>query len=864
MSEELFIHQYKFSDWTPSAIKALAVDPFSGLVAVGRNDGEIELIGPDYKWNTQLRVPGKTEMELNGLAFSQFDSESGRLFGVTMQGYIFEVDFSSSRICNIRDSYGGTVWSIATSTREPILGLGCEDGTAKLFTYSNSQLEYLKSMSSTGSRVLSIAFHPVEPRLYTGCADGTIRCYNETNGANLFRIVGEVMKGSICPVWSLVVLKDSTLISGDNGGKIQFWNGYNGTELISTIHQHASTILCLATNDKEDAIFASGEDSRVICIRRLQPLRDNQSQPTNSSDSKVKAMFDSMLNCQWIYTSSHRPHSHDVRALVIAQQARGSSDSKSILLSGGIDSKLCLYSVDDFTGCRPTWILPIPARGITSATSDSKLLAIKHRTQIDIWNLKHPTLSVLKTERADSDRSLAIDKSSFGPSLACRIQLKDVSRDYFHSLALSNDGNILGATGGGAEESDSLDALAGLRLWHLSSVLQGEIVAEKIPLSADVLEVLTNGTCQSLAFSGNGRSLCVVVSGSNYIKLLLLDIQKPHKKNPQYCVSIRHTINHTRRAKRNQLDENVPLGGLHDALSLNISSLSYSSDGRWLGVCSGDNIAFIYEIDRLALHWTLPLFQSPISCLAFHPQSPNSFIVVLSGDNSFHIFDVQEKALAPWSIENKDIIPTWAASLGRAAIGPVVNISFDPTCISTFVLHGQAFSVYVNLDRPIPLPSSPDSQLHEASAPNSSARRPQRDLVPHLVTSTSLSLPESKLELLQRELNDTLPINRRNIKKRKKLKQMVEEERKANEEVKVNNVPLTPLSKKAKKDSSEEAKVSLAPSSSDARNFSVLKTHRSIVHLSLVNSNEMVVVENPWVRILENLPDTLARKRYGA
>jgi hypothetical protein len=43
MREELFIHQYKFSNWMPSAVKALATDKYSGIVAVGRQDGEIEV-----------------------------------------------------------------------------------------------------------------------------------------------------------------------------------------------------------------------------------------------------------------------------------------------------------------------------------------------------------------------------------------------------------------------------------------------------------------------------------------------------------------------------------------------------------------------------------------------------------------------------------------------------------------------------------------------------------------------------------------------------------------------------------------------------------------------------------------------------
>jgi hypothetical protein len=43
-SDDIYMHEYRFSDWMPSPIKSLAVDPFSGGVAVGREDGDIEVM----------------------------------------------------------------------------------------------------------------------------------------------------------------------------------------------------------------------------------------------------------------------------------------------------------------------------------------------------------------------------------------------------------------------------------------------------------------------------------------------------------------------------------------------------------------------------------------------------------------------------------------------------------------------------------------------------------------------------------------------------------------------------------------------------------------------------------------------------
>ena len=115
-------------------------------------------------------------------------------------------------IKNVCDSYGGTVWALAPSPREPLLAIGCEDGAVRLFQYEerqqgaklfsdsfgssfssslsteaaldSGQLSYLKSLPSSGDRVLSVAYHPAPdlPRLFMGCGDGTIRCIDEVRG----------------------------------------------------------------------------------------------------------------------------------------------------------------------------------------------------------------------------------------------------------------------------------------------------------------------------------------------------------------------------------------------------------------------------------------------------------------------------------------------------------------------------------------------------------------------------------------------------------------------------------------------------------------------------------------------------------
>jgi hypothetical protein len=157
-----------------------------------------------------------------------------------------QVDLQLLRIGNIRDTYGGTAWAMSANPRAPLLAVGCEDGVVRLFRYepssvglssaadmsgsylangasknSTGSLEYSRSLPTSGSRVLSVAYHPTEKRIFAGCSDGSVRCMEEDSGRVLFRMLGDVLRGSVSTlIWSLLVLPDSTVVTGDSRGQV--------------------------------------------------------------------------------------------------------------------------------------------------------------------------------------------------------------------------------------------------------------------------------------------------------------------------------------------------------------------------------------------------------------------------------------------------------------------------------------------------------------------------------------------------------------------------------------------------------------------------------------------------------------------
>ena len=88
---QLNVHRLRFSNWQPSPIKTLASDPFSCKVAVGREDGDIEIRDASNKWYVQATAPGQKNFNLQALTWATEKSESGRLFGISLRGFIFEV-----------------------------------------------------------------------------------------------------------------------------------------------------------------------------------------------------------------------------------------------------------------------------------------------------------------------------------------------------------------------------------------------------------------------------------------------------------------------------------------------------------------------------------------------------------------------------------------------------------------------------------------------------------------------------------------------------------------------------------------------------------------------------------------------------
>lgn len=180
--------------WMPSAVQALATRPDGKVVAVGREDGDVELTVPAEGYRVEARVPGQKGKGLRSLVWinGSSEGEAARLFGCGLDGTVFEVDLV--RLCykNVRDAYGGSAWCMRAAPSLALLAVGCEDGSVRLFSTEDGGVEYKRTIPSAGSRVLSLAWGAGNDVVFAGTANSLIHCLDAATGQGLVRASGRL------------------------------------------------------------------------------------------------------------------------------------------------------------------------------------------------------------------------------------------------------------------------------------------------------------------------------------------------------------------------------------------------------------------------------------------------------------------------------------------------------------------------------------------------------------------------------------------------------------------------------------------------------------------------------------------------
>ena len=350
------VNVVRFFKPRPKAAHTAAFSVKRNLLALSREDGTIEI----YNFHNpnapvlQTSIPGhgsELDRSIEALSFVQ----DGRLFSVGLHGFVKQhfvcerdkTDPSSPEFWPVTS---GAAWCMKYNEIQNKLAVGTEEGFVCIFDVVDDGLNFDKILDKQEGRVLSLDWHVDGCHIVTGSTD-TIRLWNVQSGHPVQRMsTGRLEQNQETTVWSVLVLKDFTIVSGDSRGKTSFWNGQNGT-LLDSYQSHKADILCVTTTSDEKIVYASGIDPNIV---HFQPV--------------VKGS-----RTRWVKSIQRHVNSHDVHTMLVANQKR--------LVSMGVDAKL---HVDNPKLKRANFYQPFGWGNSVSLASKARILALKYDHSIEV------------------------------------------------------------------------------------------------------------------------------------------------------------------------------------------------------------------------------------------------------------------------------------------------------------------------------------------------------------------------------------------------------------------------------------------------------------------------------------------------
>ena len=459
-------------------------------------------------------------------------------------------------------------------------------------------------------------------------------------------------------VWALKATQDGTVVSGDSLGHVQFWDGHTGT-LTASFDQNdnKADVLVLDVTADECKVFASGVDSRVICIERSMATTASAADAAGTMRSAVHDSSGGSSTSKWVMTHAQRPHTHDVKAAAIVQKVKPGGRVIEILCTGGLDTKLCTYSVGDFGARRPRALYPWPSlKRPIHVARHARLLTMLREDRIDLYELapkvkdpKQMTAPVLVPEEN---------------TLVGTIQVKGLSN--LVCSAISDNGQFLAL-------SDSYSLL----LFHLKmSEAAGSGARQMVPSKIPVALPDTATSIGALRFL-NKRNLLVVATTDGRVHVI--SWSSPGTKDDDepsdamdvsddggcFEAAIEQTLDVPKR--KANVDDNDDEGQSSKPSSLlPVHSVIASDCGNWFATQRSSSSQLDGTIDvykrtgdgpgvdgtgaSYQFWWALPSLGSAISATAFLAHGGDApRLAVACVDYATYVFDVKNRCLGEWS-----------------------------------------------------------------------------------------------------------------------------------------------------------------------------------------------------------------------
>jgi len=477
-----------------------------------------------------------------------------------------------------QDSMGGAVWSVASAQpareargagddadaaeRDALVAVACDDGAVRVFEadLAAGELRYWRAMPRVEGRALSVAWYPGAEVVVAGTSGGTVHSYHAASQRELLRMTaGAATRGGPASVWALAVLADGTVVAGDSSGAVRWFDGAMGVQT-ATWTVHSADVLCLAASRDGRAVLASGVDHQVALFRRAGDGADG-----------------------WVYVTSKRPHSGDVRGMALVPSREG--PDTDLVASCSNDAHVILYSVAHFEKQHPSKLTPLPDPPSVSAarTEAGDALVVRQRGHVDVWALPECQSPASGTPEGH------LLSSEAPPALLKRVR-PQVQGSRVTAAAVSPDGQWVAVS----------DA-SSTRVFLASE--GGDVGVDDRPVPP----------ASALCFAGEGRLAVAGTAGG----LWVFDMAGAEDEGGDAAPECRQLAS----AK----------GTEGDALT------HLEADGRWLLACAKRKV-LLFDLQKMGLHCSVPAPAGPLSCATL--SAAHGLVLLASATNDVLLFDV--------------------------------------------------------------------------------------------------------------------------------------------------------------------------------------------------------------------------------
>ncbi|KAI5623877.1 U3 small nucleolar RNA-associated protein 4-like, partial [Silurus asotus] len=123
-----------------------------------------------------------------------------------------------------------------------------------------------------------------------------------------------------------------------------------------------------------------------------------------------------------------------------------------------------------------------------------------------------------------------------------------------------------------------------------------------------------------------------------------------------------------------------------------------SEDGKWLASANSAHEIHVYNLTKMKVHCTVPVYSSGVSAMAIHPTTNNLFMA--HADQQLFEYSIEQKQYTEWSrlVQRNGLHFLW---LERDT--PVTNVTFSPKNPAHIVLHDMY--MFCVIDQTLPLPN---------------------------------------------------------------------------------------------------------------------------------------------------------------